>query len=72
MAVEMAGEARTVTVGEAVGLTGAPMVAVVMAATPLERTTVMHPQKVCDSSDGEGGGGDGDCMMATAAVMRSG
>ena len=59
-------------VGEAVGLTGAPMVAVVMAATPLERTTVMHPQKDCDSSNDEGGGGDGNCMMAAAAGMRSG
>ena len=68
----MADEARTVAVGEGVGLTEAPMVAVVMAATPLERTTVMHPQKGCDSSNGEGGGGDGNYMMAAAVGMRSG
>ena len=68
----MAGEARTVAVGEAVGLTGAPMVAVVMAATPLERTTVMYPQKDCDSSNGDDGGGDGNYMMAAAVGMRSG
>ena len=68
----MAGEAHTVAVGEAVGLTRAPIVAVVMAATPLGRTTVMHPQTDCDSSNGEDGGGDGNCMMAAAVGMRSG
>jgi hypothetical protein len=66
----MAGEARTV--GEVAGLTGAHMVAVVMAATPLERATVMHPHKECDSSTGEGGSGDGSCMVAVIVEMKTG
>ena len=53
-------------------MTEAPMVAVDMAATPLERTTVICQQKDCDSSNGEGGSGDGSCMLAAVVRIKTG
>jgi hypothetical protein len=47
-------------------------VVMVMAATSLERTIVMYQQKDCDSSNGEGGGGDGCCMVEAIVGMRTG
>ena len=53
-------------------MTEAPMVAVDMAATTLDRTTVMCQQKDCVSSNGEGGGGDGSYIVAAIVGMKTG
>ena len=54
------------------GLTEMPMVAVDMAATPLERMTVMCQQKHSVSSTGDGGGGDDGYMVAAIVGMKTG
>jgi len=59
-------------VGEVVGLTDVPMVAVDMAATPLERMTVMCQQKDSVSSNGDGGGGDDGYMVTVIVGMKTG
>ena len=48
------------------------MVAVDMAVTPLEKTTVMCQQEDCGSSNGDGGGGDGGYMVTVIVGMKTG
>ena len=53
-------------------MTEVPMVAVDMAVTPLERTTVMCQQKDCVSSNGDGGGGDDGYMVTVIVGTKTG
>ena len=53
-------------------MTEVPMVAVDMAVTPLEKTTVMCQQEDCGSSNGDGGGGDGGYMVTVIVGTKTG
>ena len=53
-------------------MTEVPMVAVDMAATPLEKTTVMCQQEGCGSSNGDGGGGDDGYMVTVIVGTKTG